>query len=221
MKRLFISLIILVAVLAIVSVVSIGSSRNRATTVITATFDTNISNLATSSSLSIDRTATTSNNSGCPSDLMPVSMVRIGSNPEILCVHEPPPNPLNYLIGTGTQIYSLTGYYIEYNQTYYGEDFDPTQNQPRVYACKGFVVTGGSQDFIDAYNKRIPKIDNKTIVNFSSDDLHGFTPDFNNLLSSSNENHQLYLKIKVGMLPERDTEPCEYWGIHFRILNEI
>jgi len=142
-------------------------------------------------------------------------MVSTKDGDKISCAKEPAPNPLDYIIGTGTQTYMLTGYYTEHDVKYYGEDYDPSRDQPRTYTCKSFVVTGGSQDFIDAYNKQIPKINGGTVVNFSFDDLYDSAPGFLKTLLDSNENNQLSLKIKVDPLPERDSLPCEYFGIHF------
>ncbi len=159
---------------------------------------------------------TPSNKFYCPPGLTPFIVNTAGSPQKISCSQEPPPNDgLDYLIGTGTQIYTLIGYYTEHDVHYYGEDYDPTRDQVRIFTCKSFVVTSGNQDFINAYNKRVPQIDNRTIINFSGSDIYDFKSSFLTTLLNSNENNQLSLKIKVGELPGRGALPCEYWGVNF------
>lgn len=126
------------------------------------------------------------------------------------------------LIGTGKEIYTLTGYYHEYKREFYFLD----DTVPSEITCHGFVVTKGDQGFIDAYKtkiKMLQKMDENIVINF--DDMTIGNPPvsisvldpsspFSSKIYQSSFDKQIDLKFMVHSFPERDTNPCDSYGIY-------
>ncbi len=125
------------------------------------------------------------------------------------------------LIGTGNEVYTVTGYYQEYEKGYYRFDDE------NLYAttCHGFVATGGNQDFIDAYKseiKTVEEIGGNVVIDIDRMHVPSY-PGPNNVLEieplsskikESTIENQISLNFKVWPFPERDANPCDSHGIY-------
>lgn len=122
-----------------------------------------------------------------------------------------------YLVGSGTEIYEITGYYHKYDVQYYPPDYDPHYDKdfPKTFTCNGFIVTGGSQQFITAYNRLAGQINGKTII--SLDNINpNRDPEFpREAIYISTIDKQITIQLDVFPLPERGVIPCDSYGIHF------
>lgn len=177
-------------------------------------------NLSTTST-SGGSVATTSDNFDCPTGLTPIVIMGLDGSRTAKCAQEPATNPLDYLIGTGTQAYTLTGYYMDYKSEYYPGDYDYTNGNefPKIETCRGFVITAGDKDFIDVYNQKIKQLDGKTVINLDHVVQPVLTPNgpevvLPQLITSSTKINPVTIKVGVYPLPEGDIKPCESWGIH-------
>ena len=121
-----------------------------------------------------------------------------------------------YLVGTGKEIYTLTGYYHEYAATFFPMDYEPSHDKdyPTFYTCKGFAVTAATNGFIEAYNKRVPLKDGKTVISLNYINPREL-PDFPQAIFSSTPENQITFKVTSDELPERDANPCELGAIHY------
>lgn len=123
------------------------------------------------------------------------------------------------LIGNGTETYNLTGYYYPYTVDFYKFD----EEAPTKIACKGFVVTSGNSDFIEAYKTQIKKTkqpEGNIIINFDNMTIQdtsvradAYSP-LSPTVTNSTASKPITLVFKVWPFPGRDTNPCDSYGIY-------
>lgn len=127
------------------------------------------------------------------------------------------------LIGSGIETYNLKGYYYPYESKFYPLDYDSDRDveYPKIFQCKGFLVTEGDKEFIDAYKREIKSkkvINDQIVLNLNHMIL---TPDPNypiphipQKISSSTINNQIEINVKVSPFPERGVLPCDSYGLY-------
>lgn len=114
--------------------------------------------------------------------------------------------------GTGEEIFTLTGYFKQYEEAFYGIDFDPNRDLAKLIKCDGFVVTGGSEDFIKAYSEKyIYLVDGYPVIPLRRVQLRkGYKYyDLPSEIYSSTPENPYTFNMKLRPLPGRDRNPCE------------
>lgn len=160
----------------------------------------------------------------CPEGMMPYAIAS-SYETRTSCAFPPAPVEGDRLIGNGTQKYMLIGYYREYESTlasfFREEGFNIDPNE---LICKGFVVTGGDKAFIDAYKSQIKFakiIDGNPVLNLNEMIRGELGSEIPALvlgeIASSTIDRQVTIDVKVDAFPERDTNPCDAYGIYMPV----
>jgi hypothetical protein len=151
-KKLLISLFSLIILLLIALAISISFNRNRPTTIVIPAFNTNIRGFPGPLKLSMNGTATTSDNFGCADNLVPIALANPNGPAKIFCVEDQTRKNLD------NNIYDLYGYYSTYDRVVYPLDYDPQLDPPpTTIMCPQITVASGTNPLLVKYEVSLEK----------------------------------------------------------------
>jgi hypothetical protein len=193
-KRLLISLFSLLILAAIIFLIT---GRLKGGKTVTLDVDNNTS---------IGSTTTSSNNFGCPPDLIPIAINTAGQSQKISCVKDVSKQNLD------PNTYNLYGYYSTYNKVAYPIDYDPKRDpQPATITCPQFtILDGGNIPLIKKYEDIYKEngyryLNNQGYPTFGINILN-LTDDKKLLLTQSSSTSPTHLSVKEAPAGESGCE---------------
>ncbi len=212
-KKLLSFLLIVIGLLSIALIISLNYNlRKYATTEIIPAFAINRDGLSPIKiKLGLDPTATTSSdNFGCPADLVPVTVMSIDGSSKMSCssAHDP------YPIGTGKEVYLLNGYYSTREVVMYPFDYDPNRDPlPATTTCSIFNITGGDSNLIKIFKNMVNNGNtvnqiekNNLVLNIDLSNLENLTK---KTIINSTPNQPITMGVRVKPVGGRDANYCE------------
>ena len=152
--------------------------------------------------------ATSSNNSGCPANLVPIGIMSINRPPKILCVEDLTRKNLDQ------RIYSYYGYYSTYNKVVYPLDTElGVDTKPNTIICPEILVASSSDPLITKYSqhpntKRSEYFNDQGFFVFKIDNtnLYHLNGEQKSMLLHSNLNNLVRISIQQAPSAEKGCE---------------
>ena len=155
-NKLIIILSTVILVLVISLAVSISHIFYKGEMVIVPAYNSIDKGGLTPLTLDVTPTATSSNNFGCPENLVPSAIKNPNGPSKIFCDEDQTRKNLD------NNIYNLYGYYSTYNRIVYSMDYDPKLDPPSAtITCPQITVASGTNPLIIKYENFLEKDDLK------------------------------------------------------------